>query len=265
MEKLDFDEAKDAALSCFHTTVNFKLNMIGYWFSGGRGPQDDAGVADFQAKMAPMYGTLAQVFDRASQEMPRNLLESLVVAGVPDDLPLPMLGKKSFLTWHEAAKECVWELLAIPILAVDATDTTFQNVGGEDGYGSLEKVIRDLPGCPLTRPFWERVVEESRGRFPRDNIEVLITREWANAVAREREQPSDGGKADDNLYAGKNVDTRMLAKITTDPDCRGWTCTQWKQFLKCSKPSVVAAKTWKMLKEHRDTLAAERAKDRFRR
>ncbi len=63
----------------------------------------------------------------------------------------------------------------------------------------------------------------------------------------------------------KNVNGRMLDKMMKDPECRGWTCTQWAKFLKCSTPSVVATEAWKELEMKREELKAGRAMDRHRR
>jgi hypothetical protein len=65
-----------------------------------------------------------------------------------------------------------------------------------------------------------------------------------------------------NPFAKKQVNARMLEKILADPACKGWTCKEFAQYLKCSEPSVVATKAWKELEWFRNEQAANYAKDR---
>src|SRR6185369_13827529 len=81
-------------------------------------------------------------------------------------------------------------------------------------------------------------------------------------VHRRGNNSETNGKASKNPYRKKNVNGRMLEKLQNDQACRGWTSTQWAQFLSCSRPSVTATDTWKQLEQIRQTLKAERARDR---
>ena len=118
----DFDAAKEAALSCFHSTNLFK-NKVSYWLL--MMPRDNAALADFQAKMATNFGILAQTYDQAIRDIPPELIDLLMVTSTQDkDIPLPKLAtwndplpelaERTFGTWHEVAMECIWQLLVAP-------------------------------------------------------------------------------------------------------------------------------------------------------
>lgn len=64
---------------------------------------------------------------------------------------------------------------------------------------------------------------------------------------------------------GKKVNARMLDKMLKDAMCKGWTCSEWAKFLKCSTASVVNAPAWQKLRDFREGLKIDRRKDRHRR
>jgi len=74
--------------------------------------------------------------------------------------------------------------------------------------------------------------------------------------------PEEGGSDGRRVNAGLTVSDRMIKEILANPDVRGWTARQWVAHLHCGKTTVIDSKTWKELKIHRETLKAERSKDR---
>lgn len=58
-----------------------------------------------------------------------------------------------------------------------------------------------------------------------------------------------------------SVNARMLDAIQNNAEAMGWGCKEWAEYLKCSKPSVTATKTWKDLAMGRDRVKAEKAVD----
>jgi len=61
------------------------------------------------------------------------------------------------------------------------------------------------------------------------------------------------------------VNAEMLDMLTRNPECRGWTITQWTIGIKRSRGAICKTKTWKELKAARDLIAAEHATTKRRR
>lgn len=59
-----------------------------------------------------------------------------------------------------------------------------------------------------------------------------------------------------------NVNVRMLDELSKNADCRGWTITQWADYLDVSGASVCYAPTWKELQKHRKDAKTGRKADR---
>jgi len=57
----------------------------------------------------------------------------------------------------------------------------------------------------------------------------------------------------------------MLDMLTRNPECRGWTITQWVNGIGYSRAAIWKCKTWKELKAARDLIAAEHATTKRRR
>ena len=89
----------------------------------------------------------------------------------------------------------------------------------------------------------------------------LLGRTGRSVLAAE---PDDDPKGKPAKNVKKNVNGRMLDKMSKDKACHGWTSTQWAKFLKCAKSSVVDTDTWKGLKDARMDLKASHMKDRHR-
>lgn len=57
----------------------------------------------------------------------------------------------------------------------------------------------------------------------------------------------------------------MLDMLTRNPECRGWTITQWVKGTRYSRAAICNCRTWKQLKAARDLIAAEHATTKRRR
>jgi len=100
---------------------------------------------------------------------------------------------------------------------------------------------------------------------------ALVYQESAEARRRLRELQSHRATSVEGGHGGgqwtqksKNVNVRMLDTILKNWNARGWTCTEWANYLKCGRSTVVETPTWKELAIARERLKLERQKDRRR-
>jgi len=101
-----------------------------------------------------------------------------------------------------------------------------------------------------------------------ENMDPRLRELAEEEIAREERTDHDGDRpapAANGNVKGKQVNARMLEEIMNNPNARGWTAAKWASHLKCAKSSVIDTPTWKALREHRETLRAERAKAKRRR
>jgi len=96
---------------------------------------------------------------------------------------------------------------------------------------------------------------------------VLIVASSASGLPPEQAAPIKA-VTEKRLTSGKqvrkNVNARMIEKITQNHEAMGWTSPEWARQLTCAKSSVVATRTWKDLTMARERKRAERARDRRR-
>jgi hypothetical protein len=89
--------------------------------------------------------------------------------------------------------------------------------------------------------------------------------ERCKAVEQEPALKSSNGKFQGAGRRRLTVSERMLAKLESDPEAKGWGIRQWELELKCAKSTISECKTWRLLERKRMEAKAEKIKDRHRR
>jgi hypothetical protein len=103
---------------------------------------------------------------------------------------------------------------------------------------------------------------------------VTILRRWIRVMSMQPAMAgisTSAGSAGSETLTGKRpppkatVNMRMLDELQKNPEVRGWTCRQWAKHLKCGASTVAETAVWKELYVPRETVKAERSRDRRRR
>lgn len=208
----DFEEARNAALCCLKSVQPFKSNLQIQWVRSGfhrsvleadgvklvRCSGDGVKLADrygnelgddhvkrldeFQTAAAAMFSELAGIHRRAYLALSPYLLDALAVASaIMNNNCRIRVGRRTYVTYHEAAMGLVLEILLAPLLKEDF-DGTFV----EGGYPSDEE-LRRIAGSRVTKvwDYWQsvidRVIELPVGDLR--SLETEVKREYANAMA----------------------------------------------------------------------------------
>ncbi|MEX1095244.1 MAG: hypothetical protein WED34_04295 [Planctomycetales bacterium] len=178
-----------------------------------------------------------------------------------------------------------------------AADQVLQRYGwtGQRAYPSAHEMVSDLclmAYVVLMLPLvgiedadeWEAtagrlLAERTDGLYLPPTIRAAITRERGKLLASSGTAGSlpapsietGGKKKMPATNRKKNINMRMLEKITLDvkdgnQECFSWTLKQWAEFLGCKYQSVAATYAWKtVLKGERERMKGEREQMRAER
>jgi hypothetical protein len=194
---LDFDAAQNAAFSCIESARAFQLNLVSQWNSCQRKSTDDA-LTSFQREAAKLFATLVDIYMQAENAMAKEVLVSLAKAGCNTNIPVARVNGRTFETWHEAAIELLYKLVAVPVVVSPMCDEARSRKDKRVVYtalGSLSELWKPEQAQQLRaalaafdgdkKAFWGRVVGKVRN-YRIKNIEDMkahVLSEWKAVMA----------------------------------------------------------------------------------
>ena len=115
------------------------------------------------------------------------------------------------------------------------------------------------------------VAQDDGGRADFDSAQIELgsltcdLMNWLKSPAsKNTSQCKDEVEISKSSRKSATVNDQMAGTITENHEAMGWNSTQWAEYLKCGKSTVVETATWKKLESARLQAKAERTNDRRR-